>query len=305
MLKHTYTISPYIILALCILFFLLPEIVRAEVYHYVPFVQIPDFDYSANSLPDLINRVYRLLIVVGCLFAVVKITLAGLKWSLSDIVSNKHDAMHDIQGVALGLALLLTPALVLSTINKDLVDLNVLKSFGESLEGIDLEPSQSTQPLPAHLQKKTCVPKGDTPEDIEACFTELNCPPSPDMRAGISREGDTITCVYTPLSQRVSGTIDDTCRMATDNPSERKRCLDELNCLEGGRDGDISIVGKAMTCTYAPRYEVEECHMSAETSSDECMQQCAAKPNGVPKPVPIPYGTGYNAFYYECKYVAN
>ena len=51
-----------------------------------------------------------------------------MKYSLSDIVTDKASAKHDIQGVLLGLAILLIPFIVLNTINPNLTSLNILKS---------------------------------------------------------------------------------------------------------------------------------------------------------------------------------
>lgn len=141
MRSHTTTL----LAAVCsLLFLVIPFTVDAQ-KSYEPFVIIPGFDYgTTNNLPDLINKLYVLLIVAGSAFAVIKIIVAGFKWSTSDIVSNKHDAMHDIQGVLLGLAILVAPAIVLNTINSDLTDLNILRGFGEAVS-VNTTPVIQTQ----------------------------------------------------------------------------------------------------------------------------------------------------------------
>ena len=94
---------------------------------YQPLVGIPGLPNlnKKTSLPDYINQIYLLTIVVGSLLGVMRLAYAGVKYSLSDIVTDKHDAKHDMQGVLLGLAILLIPFIVLKEINPDLIRLDV------------------------------------------------------------------------------------------------------------------------------------------------------------------------------------
>lgn len=266
---------------------------------YEPFVVIPGFEYgTTDNLPDLINRLYIMLIVAGSVFAVVKLVLAGITWSMSDNVSKKHDVMHDIQGLFLGLAILLAPAIVLNTINSDLTNLNILSRFGGAVGGVDLSgPAKSSQ-LPANMQQKSCVPKSNDPADIEACFVELNCPAGAHMQSGINREGDAITCNYIP-SRREASDTQDTCRMSEDTPEERSRCYHELSCFNEERNGEISIQGKAMVCTYAPEYKTENCDIDADTTKQQCIDRCTEREGAS-----VTKGNELGSWI-ECKYIAN
>jgi hypothetical protein len=96
---------------------------------YVPLVGVPGLPTNANTtLPDFINKVYFFTISLGALFGVLKIAFAGVKYSMTDVLSSKQSAREDIKGVLLGLAILLLPALVLQTINPQLIELNFLQN---------------------------------------------------------------------------------------------------------------------------------------------------------------------------------
>lgn len=112
------------------LFFFLLGTSLVSAQDYVPLVGIPNLPPEATrSLPNYLNAVYLLAIGIGSLIAVIKISIAGIKWSMSDIVTDKSSARKDIQGALLGLAILLLPYLVLNEINPNLTSLDVLKNI--------------------------------------------------------------------------------------------------------------------------------------------------------------------------------
>ena len=80
-----------------------------------------------RSLPQIINQFYLFLITIGAIIGVVKIGIAGFKYATSDIISSKSEAKQDIQGVFLGLIILLIPFLVLNAISPNAAKLDVLK----------------------------------------------------------------------------------------------------------------------------------------------------------------------------------
>ncbi len=100
---------------------------------YTPLVGIPGIS-GTPSLPDYINKIYILTIAIGVLIAIMRIAYAGVKYSMSGVVTDKESAKSDIKGVLLGLAILLLPALVLGTINPDLLRLDFLNG----IEKIDM-----------------------------------------------------------------------------------------------------------------------------------------------------------------------
>lgn len=93
---------------------------------YIPLVKIPYVKTGDTSIPGLVNALYKVILVLGSIFAVFKIALAGAKYSLSAVVSDKSSALSDIKGVLLGLFILFIPFIVLNTINPTLTKLDVL-----------------------------------------------------------------------------------------------------------------------------------------------------------------------------------
>lgn len=97
----------------------------ASAGNFKPMVGIPGI--SGNyTLPGLINALYKLLIMIGALIGVTKIAIAGVKYATTDVVSAKGDAKKDIQGVLIGLLILLAPYIILSIINPNFANLNIL-----------------------------------------------------------------------------------------------------------------------------------------------------------------------------------
>jgi hypothetical protein len=126
--------------------------VHAE--EFVPLVGIPNVPTSGKvGLPTYINGLYLLTIAVGSLIAVVKISIAGVEWSMSDVVTDISSAKNDIKGALFGLAILLLPFLVLNTIYPGLTSLDVLKS-APSVQ-VDLTTTTATTPGGTQGQTKT------------------------------------------------------------------------------------------------------------------------------------------------------
>ncbi len=84
---------------------------------------------TQGNFEQYINLLYKMSISIAALLAVVKIVIAGAKYMLSDVVTNKSDAKKDIQGALLGLLLILGAVIILNTINPALTDggLNINK----------------------------------------------------------------------------------------------------------------------------------------------------------------------------------
>lgn len=99
---------------------------------YQPLTSIPFVPTGTDvTLAELFNGFFILTIIAGALIAVVKISIAGFKWMMTDSITTKSDAKADITGALLGLAILLSTYVVLYQINKDLVNLDVLREARE------------------------------------------------------------------------------------------------------------------------------------------------------------------------------
>jgi hypothetical protein len=85
-----------------------------------PLVAIPGYT-PGDGLSGFVNVIYGVSISVAALLAVIKIVIAGVKWMLSDVVTDKTSAKKDIQGALFGLIVIISAVLIISIINPDIV----------------------------------------------------------------------------------------------------------------------------------------------------------------------------------------
>jgi hypothetical protein len=97
----------------------LPVLVYGQGKVYSPLVNIPG--NGANGFEQYISFLYGASISVAALLAVVKIIIAGAKYMMSDVITNKGEALADIQGAILGLLLILGAVIILEFINPQLI----------------------------------------------------------------------------------------------------------------------------------------------------------------------------------------
>jgi len=122
---------------------------------FVPLVGIPyveDINDQGAGLGGYANSLFYAAISIAAILAVLKIAFAGVKYMLTDIVTQKGQARKDITNALLGLLIVISTFLILDTINPSLTGLNVL-----SLEALGVE------------QRERVVTRG--PEDEAACLT--------------------------------------------------------------------------------------------------------------------------------------
>lgn len=168
---------------------------------FVPLTGLPGLrDLDKNtSIATYINAVYLTIIAIGALIGVVRLAIAGVKYSLDDIVTHKQDAKDDIKGVLLGLAILLIPFIVLNTIYPGLTNLDVLSSAKNNKvdlnkSSVNTSPSNSTEPMISRtacydagniIKNEECIPCPDTSQYtkingeckyVDTCFFGINCP---------------------------------------------------------------------------------------------------------------------------------
>jgi hypothetical protein len=100
-------------------------------------------DYS--SLPLYLNYIFKLLIAIGALIAVAKITFSGFKYMLSTALPVKADAGQTIRASVWGLVLLLGVVTILTAINPSLTNFNLdsLKVLTTSSSQGNLQPTQN------------------------------------------------------------------------------------------------------------------------------------------------------------------
>lgn len=117
---------------------------------YKPLVGVPGVDTSGTAgFTKYLQQLFVLTIIAGAMIAVVKMSIAGFKWMMTDSITSKSDARADITGALLGLAILLATYVVLNTINPNLTNLDVLRNA----QNVSTQTSGGTG-VPAALQEK-------------------------------------------------------------------------------------------------------------------------------------------------------
>ena len=117
-MKHYYYLIVVAILALP------TSAIAANLVAYeTPLVNIPGYEIGGSGgFGAFVNLIYGLAISIAALLAVIKIVIAGVKWMLSDVVTDKTDAKKDIQGALLGLIIIISAVLIITVINPDIVN---------------------------------------------------------------------------------------------------------------------------------------------------------------------------------------
>lgn len=124
--QHTKKFIWLLFMGVVLLLICSPEVAAAQ-NKYIPLTGIPGVTPGSTNLPGLLNALYILAISLGALFAVIKIAIAGVKYSTSgDNASARSSAKNDIYGALFGLAILLATYIVLNQINPSLTSLNIL-----------------------------------------------------------------------------------------------------------------------------------------------------------------------------------
>lgn len=153
-----------------------PEVTLAGLT-YQPLVGIPGVDNASSNFNQYINQLYFVSISIAALLAVIKIIIGGVKWMLTDVVTQKSDAKDDIRSALLGLLLIIAAVLILGTINPQLTNLNVL----QDAPGVRLERPSSEQfgppaPTPADL----AIARRDARIESTGAIRQENALPSGD-----------------------------------------------------------------------------------------------------------------------------
>jgi len=93
---------------------------------FVPLVGIPFVEGDkVTTFGDYVNALYFASISIAAFLAVVKIIFAGVKYMLSDVITDKASAKKDIRGALVGLLIVVGAVLILNTINPSLSYINL------------------------------------------------------------------------------------------------------------------------------------------------------------------------------------
>jgi hypothetical protein len=95
---------------------------------YIPLVGVPGLSGQDLNTGSYVNALYVLAISIAAFLAFAKLTYAGVKYVLSDVVTSKESAKKDIQWSLVGLLIVIGAVLILNTINPQLTNLNALSA---------------------------------------------------------------------------------------------------------------------------------------------------------------------------------
>lgn len=211
------------------LFFAFFHTSPAFALEYNPMTTLPFSVTGADSIPKLINNLYLLLIGVSATYGVIKVAIAGVKYTISDVVTSKSEALSDIKSVLIGLMLLLIPVIVLETIYKPLTSLDIfrnMKSLGDTGGNFNNYPDVGYNP-------------------------GLNCTDgSPPVRKNDGTWGCAQACV-TPLrtcanSQPGFPILNSGTQLNANSATDQKLCTDEGGVVKrtGSPDGKFTCISK-------------------------------------------------------------
>jgi hypothetical protein len=118
---------------------------------FTPLTRLPgvrDLNQGPTSFPNFLNQIYRLLIGVSAVLAVIMIMYSGIEFMRSTgSVSTNEKAKSRLQNAIFGLILVLSPTIVFSIINPDILNLDI----GKEIE--NLKPTNAPQGLTDDAKK--------------------------------------------------------------------------------------------------------------------------------------------------------
>jgi type IV secretory pathway VirB2 component (pilin) len=80
---------------------------------------------KSGSIPELLNNIYKICIGVAATLAVLQIMRAGVMYMGGDSITEKKEARNLISMSVIGLLLVLSPVIVFSIINPDILSLKI------------------------------------------------------------------------------------------------------------------------------------------------------------------------------------
>jgi len=121
-MKYLFFLSPFLTL------FAAPLLVLAQEDRLTFIEQLPFMNGAVSSTEDYISALYMIAISVAAILVVIRLMLAGAKYMLSEVVTNKGQAKEDIKGALLGLIIVLGAVTILNTINPQLTRTDIFRN---------------------------------------------------------------------------------------------------------------------------------------------------------------------------------
>lgn len=225
---------------------------------FVPLVGIPFVDTTTNiTLSQYANALYIAAISLGAVLAVLKIILAGVKYMLTDVITDKSQAKKDIWGALLGLIIMIGAVLILNTVNPEITSLKALQ-----LDGLTIVPQDHGGDTVVDSVGAFC--KGYT--KCETCDARdlLLC-----LQACASKEGNYSqefnVCAHNKADPGVD--IDDL------DPDLSNQISGTVTQITGGRaQVDAAIANSGKTVLFQTgAYPSEEYHYTRRNNMQDCI----------------------------------
>ena len=138
--------------------FALPALAYAQGTDFIPLLpSLPGITEvsSADSIAPLLSQIYKICIGVAAVLAVLQIMYAGVLYMGGDSVTEKKDARARIGMALAGLLLVLSPVIVFSIINPEILNLDIGGKNLKTTAGSGIEDFKPTSPT------TTTAPKTD------------------------------------------------------------------------------------------------------------------------------------------------
>jgi hypothetical protein len=197
-----------------------PLLVLADTPAFVPLSDIPAIK-NLGGAPDIaafFNALYKIAIGAAVVIAVLQLVRAGITYSMSDAITSKEEAKHLMLVSILGLVLVLSPAIVFSVINPEILNikidagklqLNPLKhvdtSKAANVTGTakEAENINSCTATPGCTVQRTRVGKGDISQCV--CSTKNNS--TADADACSAKGTGSTKCEVEPLARTAGNCV--------------------------------------------------------------------------------------------------
>lgn len=188
----------------------LPILVFAQDTGFVPLTNIPQLTDLGNSfaLDNFLNQLYRIAIGIAAVVAVLQIMRAGIMYMGGDSVTKKGEARQLI-GLAIGgLVLVLSPVIVFSLVNPEILSLKI----DVSKLGVPIGNVATSQCSPACGEGEWCE-RGACVQNptIGDGSCSVDCTSGTECRAGQCVAIDTSSCTVFANGAPVPSQTDQQC----------------------------------------------------------------------------------------------
>lgn len=227
----------------------LPVAAFAQEYGFVPLTNVPFLTDTGNSfdLSQFLNNLYRLAIGVAAVLAVLQIMRAGIMYMGGDSVTEKKEAKNLIGLSIAGLVLVLSPVVVFSIINPEILSLKINKIEDLNVNPEDVTTGSGSVCTPACTGGNVCVSGACvTPNGVGDGTCSTDCVSGRECRQGQCVPMDTSSCTPLTNGQRIT------------TPAAENCCAAQQGCAVTVRNDPGSDLGISSFCSCSTTEDEED-----------------------------------------------